>query len=48
MFTHAYKNGHIHGSCNSNECKAQINGKVINCKSYRAAQLTITKEMKNV
>jgi hypothetical protein len=48
MFTHSYKSGYIHGSCNSSECTAQIGYKTIKCKSYRSAQLAITKELKNV
>lgn len=44
MFTHAYKSGWIHGYCDRDECQAQLTDyTVIWCKSYRAAQLAISR-----
>lgn len=43
MFTHSYKTGFIHGYCDKPHCMAQINDRTYWTKSYRAAQLLITK-----
>lgn len=46
MFTHSYKQGYIHGYFDKAECTAQIGNEIIKCKSYRSAQIAITKGMK--
>jgi hypothetical protein len=44
MFTHKYKTAYIAGYFNRPECRAIFpDGRVIDCSSYRAAQLAITK-----
>ena len=48
MFTHYYKGGYIHGYCAKDECRVSIYGIPFTklFKSYRAAQLAITKACK--
>jgi len=46
MWTHRYKNSFIHGYCDRNECRAVIEGRSRAFRSYRAAQIAITKALK--
>jgi hypothetical protein len=44
MFTRNYNGGWIHGYFDSDECTAQLpDYSLIKCRSYRAAQLAITR-----
>jgi hypothetical protein len=46
MFTHSYKNGYIHGYFDKPDCLAQIGFEHKQCRSYRAAQIWITRQAK--
>ena len=47
MFTHGYKGMYIHGYFDKDVCQVNDgNGYIRECKSYRAAQLAITRHIK--